>query len=395
MNIRINPQSHFTANKKSNAPPKDIPFTNTPLTANYMKVKDPIEEGFTQIGENIAQGIADTITTQKTKWQKAKIAKKVKVLNSNLAELSAQQNIFTENQLLNNINQAFQKVRLKITPMNFKDVTKEELLKFLKYYIEYYSVNGKDALIKASLEQTQAENMRSNVINDIITSLKKGAASYTTPTIRELLTTSLNPLNLNKNLENSEQYIEGIKNVYKIHLENSEKINNLLEAFRDLSKNYFTKTSSKLEEIMNLKQESLYKYLERIPKVGIIPKGFRVKEQHEMIKAMLLDYADATECYIKNGADPIIVQYSKQHKDFTEYLNSIIPEFKHEENIQAIRNMIENINKTNKNRNTVYNNLLKIYIGKGSKLKTACKQIKTKGKIELGAKLITTLTTLY
>ena len=406
MNITtIAPSYSFKSTKKDKTAFNNIPVSKKPLLA-YQSMHEIQPYGnFSSLGENIANSITSIkegvinikdniyakIAAQKLKMQRKIIDKKVKDLNKQHSILKNKQDTLTQEQLLHSINKIFKDAHLKIAPMNFKNVTNEELLNFFEQYIQYYSINGKDALINASITQARAENMREKVMADIMKELKKGADYYTTPKIREHLTASLVPIAPNKNLTNISQYIDEIKTTYITYRENSEKINNLLDAFRELSKNYFTEAGDKLQDTLNLKKDNLYRILERIPVIGIIPKGFRIHEQYSMIKTMLQDYAAVTECYLQNGANPVMVEYSKQYDIIIDYIKTVLPKFKKQENIQLLESMIDKINTAKEKKDMVYKNLVKIFLVKGTKLTKACKQIKTKEQIELALKLASSL----
>ena len=410
MNTIFNTTLTFTAKNKNKHKSRHIPLSKKPIISCYNPklYENPIQRGLEAFAKNLAIGIADVqnlleqgknkislnINSQIQKWEKAVIKHKVQKLNTKLNTLQSQKNTITTNNLLNRINGSFYDVNLKITPMNFQNVTNDELFNFFNLYIQYYAQNGKNALIKASKEQALAEKERSKVIDEITQSLRKGPEHYTTKEMRTNLTTTLTPVNPKNNLENSAQYIDEIKAIYKIHSDNSEKINKLLESFRELSKNYFTETSGKLQNILDLKKDTPYKYLEKIPKVGILPRMFRVKEQYKMIKNMLLDYADASQCYIEKGTQPTMTEYFNQNKIISDYIKSTQTKFKDANNTQILQSMLEKLNNISEKKDAVYKNLLNIYANKGVKLTKACKQIKTKGKIELGTKLVSILTSL-
>ena len=106
---------------------------------------------------------------------------------------------------------------------------------------------------------------------------------------------------------------------------------------------------------------------------------------------MLQDYAAVTECYLQNGANPVMVEYSKQYDIIIDYIKTVLPKFKKQENIQLLESMIDKINTAKEKKDMVYKNLVKIFLVKGTKLTKACKQIKTKEQIELALKLASSL----
>lgn len=125
-----------------------------------------------------------------------------------------------------------------------------------------------------------------------------------------------------------------------LFISNSTKIDNALIAFNEISKNFQIEAAKSLKEIFALQTDSTNKCLERIPKLGIIPKILRVAEQIRLSKCIIKDYRSVSEEFVDNKLMSLIKKYNSQYKIIQEYIAQYNPYY--DEQIEKNKQLIEN-----------------------------------------------------
>lgn len=115
------------------------------------------------------------------------------------------------------------------------------------------------------------------------------------------------------------KYNEEYSRLNAIFIANSAQIDNAITAFNELSKNFQTEAAKSLKEIFNLQSDKTNKWLERIPKLGIIPKVLRITEQVRLSKCIIKDYQDISNEFVEKKLMPLIKKYNLQYDTIRKY----------------------------------------------------------------------------
>lgn len=187
--------------------------------------------------------------------------------------------------------------------------------------------------------------------------------------------------------ENPKSYKEELKRICRIYFDNTRIMDTNARDFFELSNNYFKSAAADLKEIYNIGSET--KILEKIPKLGIIPKILRVGDQIRLTRCVKQDYDDITRDYVKSGFVPLVNKYNTQP--------DIIKEFVEQHNVKAFFNRsftnkcLEKVEKARKDRAALSAKMLEKYAKSGKNICNVCNKIENTGIKDVVKKAIITL----
>ena len=186
-----------------------------------------------------------------------------------------------------------------------------------------------------------------------------------------------------------QNYRKNLDKMYEKFLNNSKEIETPILDFNQISNNFFTRAKSSIEEIFEMKKKWYFKYLERIPKLGLVPKSIRVTGQINLTRCIMKDYKGVTDRYITNGMNPMIQKYNKQYekiKKFTEYNQNILSD----DDLKYTDTILSKIAQIRAKRLESYKKLFDIYTRGGCNISNICNTVRMKGLISLITKTIST-----
>jgi len=176
---------------------------------------------------------------------------------------------------------------------------------------------------------------------------------------------------------NSRNYKKELKRLCMLYLQNAKIIEEPINSFNNVSKNFFQKAKKNLEEIAAAKKHWLHK-TEMIPYLGIIPKSIRVADQFNLTRCILSDFEDITENYVKNGIHPIMKKFVKQYDDIVQFTKHRKLTERDKQYTKKLLNVIENAKtKRVKTYSVLYSNFVK----GGLAIQNTCKNIRLKDGI--------------
>lgn len=187
----------------------------------------------------------------------------------------------------------------------------------------------------------------------------------------------------------SDSYKKGLKELAVVYLKNSAGVDQSLILFSELSHNFFSEAAQSIKEIYAIQADPANKWLERIPKLGIIPKALRVKEQVRLTKCILKDYRSVSEAYVSRAMNPYLKEYNSQLKLIKDYIaQHKIKSFLFK---GYTKNIISVLEEAREKRMDAGKQLLDNYAANGANLSKMCSQIQKNGCIDLARKTLFTL----
>ena len=134
--------------------------------------------------------------------------------------------------------------------------------------------------------------------------------------------------------------------------------------------------------------------LERIPKLGLIPKVLRVSDQIILTRFISKDYEEFAEKYIKGGIIPFIEKYNSQYMQIFNYINEnkVQPTVQHEKFALEMPKIIDSIKQIR--MQTDYK-LVNSYASNRMNVENICKRVKTKGIIDVARKTAVTFASFF
>ena len=188
-------------------------------------------------------------------------------------------------------------------------------------------------------------------------------------------------------------YKAELKRLANLHLENSLVIEPAMLGFKELSKNYFEHAGKSLKEIFDIKSDPANSWLERIPKVGVVFKTLRVRDQIKLSKCVLKDYSEVSEKYVQNGIMPIVKQYDNDYKTIKNYVEE--HSFKSFIYAKYTKKYLSKLEDARNRRVDTSAKMLEIYSRNGANLSRACEDVKKNGTKEVLKKALFTLVSLF
>lgn len=189
-------------------------------------------------------------------------------------------------------------------------------------------------------------------------------------------------------------YNSELKRMYKIFLKNSEKADDALFVFSKINKINAQFAAEWIKEIFALQNDKKNKMLERIPKLGLIPKALRVTEQIMLTRFISKDYEEFSEKYVNGGINPFIEKYHSQYMQIVNYINENstqkIPQ--QEKLTEEITKIIDSVKQ--KRMQADYK-LINSYASNRMNVENICKRVKTKGIIDVARKTAVTFASFF
>lgn len=176
--------------------------------------------------------------------------------------------------------------------------------------------------------------------------------------------------------------------LYNIFMKNSKTIEAPIKSFHNISKAFFKRTKSNMEEIFEIKKRWFWP--ERIPKINIIPKTIRIVGQINLTRCIMRDYREILEKYIKNGINPTVSQYGNQYSTINNCVNTFKNDKFNNNKIQFADKLLYKMKNAKEDRVSTYARLFDAYATAGYNINNFCKNIRLKGGIGLGLKTLFT-----
>ena len=191
-------------------------------------------------------------------------------------------------------------------------------------------------------------------------------------------------------LQNNSQYREELSRIVNLFIDNSIAIEKPLKYSQETIKKFFDESGKKIKEIFDLKNDTTNKWLERIPKLGLIPKILRVSEQKYLIKGLMKDYMEITNYCFKDGMNPLLNKYNSQLILINNFINER-SKYITDEDKEYTEHCLNKIMETKSKRVDYYNKMLKNFTNGGLNINNLCKNIEKRGNIELVIKTLFTI----
>lgn len=289
---------------------------------------------------------------------------------------------------INNIQEDFKKYKGLV--LNSTDEEQISILKRIQLQINDIAAILSTSKLDQLQIQIQEECQREEMMQSLEKIFTRGFKFYTK--LQEK-----NPYDLNLIKEVQPNPVNSYKNTLRqmttTYLEDSNNIEPAILAFDDMSTKFFEEAAKSIKEIFALKTDNTQKWLERIPKLGLIAKALRVGEQIRLTKCLLKDYSELTEKNVSQGIQQLINKYNAQYNQIKKFIEQHPTQAKiHKNFTQEILNTIEN---ARQGRLETYGKKLDIYSKNGMNISNICYNIKKKGGIELATKALFTLAPLF
>ncbi len=370
---------------------KGYMYRKPPLENNFLHLPKPVfkQENSVSIFGSIKETIKDTIKVCfKTKEEKLKEA--CLFLTEHSKKIFSNRNILTIERLEESITKSYSKVGIKVPQIHYVNASKEEIIEIFRQNIEYLSQNGVKEF-KNYLKIQEAEELSRPALFAVAMASVGGNSpdAYVDEDLKRRLTCFLSDLQLDEKFlkeKNPSQYRENVLSNLKTYEWNTKQITDLLEAFKTMSKRYFTRSGQRIEEIMNHELNGIPRVVEMAPILGIIPKGFRILEQKQLLNELMDDYKEITSLYVKDGVAPIMLKFSEQSQELNIYLEDVKKNLKGDD--EYLNKKIEEISKISELRNQAYKQLFEFYSMGALNIEKLEKQIEMKTAVEFSVKLV-------
>ena len=188
---------------------------------------------------------------------------------------------------------------------------------------------------------------------------------------------------------NKQTYKKHLNKMYQQFLESSKEIETPILDFNQISNNFFDRAKSSIEEIFEMKKKWYFKYLEKIPKLGLVPKSIRVTGQINLTRCIMKDYKAVTEKYITNGMNPMLQKYNNQYdkiKDFIESYQNILDEA----DLKYSDTILAKLSQVRRKHLESYKKLFDIFTKGGCNISNICNTVRLQGLVSLITKTIST-----
>lgn len=373
---------------------KGYMYRKPPLENNFLHFPKPVfkQENSVSIFGSIKETIKDTIKVCfKTKEEKLKEA--CLFLTEHSKKIFSNRKILTIERLEESITKSYSKVGIKVPQIHYVNASKEEIIEIFRQNIEYLSQNGVKEF-KSYLKIQEEEELSRPALFAVAMATVGGTSldAYLDEYLKKKLTCSLKQLELDEQFlkrKNPSEYREIVLNNLKSYEQNVKATTELLDAFNTMSKKYFARTGQRIEEIMNFKLCGLPRMVEALPTLGIIPKGFRICEQQQLLKKLMDDYREITKLYLKEGVTPVMSEFSEQSEMLSMYLEDVRNNLRGDD--EYLNKKIEEVSKIKESRNIVYKNLFMFFANGGLNIEKLEKQLVYRNVGEFALKLVTSI----
>ena len=213
---------------------------------------------------------------------------------------------------------------------------------------------------------------------------KKGATSYLPDKYAvPFKTKELKEICSNKKIKS---YKKELINMAQVFIENSCRVEDSMSTFNKLSKNYFSHAAQSVKEIYDIKSDNVNQWLERIPKLGIIPKALRVKEQTRLTRCVLSDFKDISKKYVAEGMKPYLQKYNNQYAKMQNFIDE--HRFKAFFHRKYTNRIMQKVNEVKTHRLKAQAELLNNFATNGANLTMMCHSIEHSGQVEIAKKAL-------
>ena len=142
------------------------------------------------------------------------------------------------------------------------------------------------------------------------------------------------------NTRDGETYQSKLNRMWTAFLNKSKSIEAPILDFHNVSTKFFNRSKKNIEEIFELKEKWYYKYLEKVPKLGLVPKAIRVTEQVNLTRCIMKDYREITDKYVQNGINPVISEYNRQFLEIEKFIKNNINSLEYDDKCTFLSRLI-------------------------------------------------------
>lgn len=261
---------------------------------------------------------------------------------------------------------------------NYKNLLGNNAIKIeMNHYLTLAEMKEKIAFL-------QKEYDYEKTIRDLEDVYKKGA-DYFCPNSPSIIK-SFNFEKIEPN--NEKEYKNELKRLCTIFIENSSDLEQALLEFKKIIKNYFNHAGISLKEILELKHENFNKISERLPIVGVVPKGIRVKDQVKLTNLVYSDFEEIADIYVQKGIMNIISKYAKQYETIKAFANN---KKREDYDAEYTEKWLNKLKEARNIRTDVSKLMLDIYAKNGYNLKKSCDKVKNSGYKDMAIKVALTI----
>lgn len=245
-------------------------------------------------------------------------------------------------------------------------------------------------LLKTRTAELKEELSYQEMVQNAAKVLRKGGDEYVPPEDKSVFDLSnLSEITPNKNRD----YVKELYRMCEIFLKNSAACDNALVAFNNLHKLYAQEAAKGIKEIFALQNDKTNKILERIPKLGLIPKALRVNDQLKLTKCIMSDYEELTNKYVIGGLTPFMKKYNLQYNQILDFINS--DQIQYDKNKVVVGYLLNIIEGTRQKRVNADYKILNSYSSNGMNISNICNQVKRRGLFDLARKTVLTLAPFF
>lgn len=176
--------------------------------------------------------------------------------------------------------------------------------------------------------------------------------------------------------------------LFNIYTKNSKKIELPIKSFNNISKSFFKRTKSNMEEIYEYKKKWWSKLGEKVPKLGIIPKSVRIIGQINLTRQIMKDYREIIQQYVKEGVNPLVKQYAEQYYTIEACTNRYKSKEIGPKNMKFADRLSKVMKNLRKDRISTYSKIYDNFARAGCNISNFCNNVRLKGGVSLGLKTL-------
>ena len=233
-----------------------------------------------------------------------------------------------------------------------------------------------------------------DIINKLKNKYLNGAKSYISDKEAENITNIKIEDDGDLNIKNGETYKSKLNRMCTAFLKESKSIEAPILDFHNVSTKFFDRSKKNIEEIFELKEKWYYKYLEKVPKLGLVPKAMRVTGQLNLTRCIMKDYSAVTDKYVKNGINPVISEYNRQFLKIKKFVAKNRDSLEQEDKKYS-KKLLKRITVIRDKHIDTYRKLFDIYAKGGCNISNICKNVRFQGLVSLVTKTIATFGTPF
>ncbi len=233
-----------------------------------------------------------------------------------------------------------------------------------------------------------------DIINNLKNKYLNGAKSYISDKEAENITNMKMEDDEDLNIKNGETYKSKLNRMCTAFLNESKSIETPILDFHNVSTKFFDRSKKNIEEIFELKDKWYYKYLEKVPKLGLVPKAMRVTGQLNLTRCIMKDYREVTDKYVKNGINPVISEYNRQFFKIKKFIEKNRGSLEYNDKKYS-KNLLKKITVIRDKHIDTYSKLFDIYAKGGCNISNICKNVRFQGLASLVTKTIATFGTPF